>query len=146
MTDVSLGTPTTADADAIVQLLLSSALPPEGALDHLHTAVVARREGRVIGFAALEVYDDGALLRSVAVADDARGSGVGRAVTQAALDLARRLGVGPVFLLTTTAERYFPRFGFSAVPRAEVPRGVLQSIEFQSLCPVSSTVMRRPPG
>jgi amino-acid N-acetyltransferase len=131
------------DGPAVIDLLTASALPSEGALDHLDTAVVARRDGRVVAFAALEVYEDGALLRSVAVADGERGTGVGRAVVDAALDLAARLGAAPVFLLTTTAERYFPRFGFTTVPRTEVPPGVLQSVEFRSLCPASSTVMRR---
>jgi amino-acid N-acetyltransferase len=143
MSGVTIGPARPEDGTGIVHLLTASGLPPDGVLDHLHTAVVARRAGRVVACAALEVYGDGALLRSVAVDPAERGTGLGRAVTEAALALASRLGADPIFLLTTTAERYFPRFGFSIVPRSEVPRGVLQSIEFRSLCPASSTVMRR---
>jgi N-acetylglutamate synthase-like GNAT family acetyltransferase len=47
-----------------------------------------------------------------------------------------------VYLLTTTAESYFPRFGFVTVPRAAVPEGVRTSIEFRSACPSTATAMR----
>jgi amino-acid N-acetyltransferase len=89
------------------------------------------------------VYADGALLRSVAVAQDRRGTGLGHQLTDAALDLARTQGIESLFLLTTTAENYFPKFGFERITRAEVPPGVQQSIEFRSACPASAVVMRR---
>ena len=71
--------------------------------------IVAEREGELIGVAGLEVYGASALLRSVAVEDGWRGSGVGKALIDRALDQARQAGIEDVFLLTTTAERYFPR-------------------------------------
>ena len=77
------------------------------------------------------------------VAPEARGTGLGHRLTEAALALADRLGAPAVFLLTTTAERFFPRFGFRVVSRDEVPPGVQQSVEFRSACPASATVMRR---
>jgi amino-acid N-acetyltransferase len=130
------------DAPAILQLLAESRLPVEGLLPHLNTALVARVQGRVIGSATLEVYPDGALLRSVAVAPVARGFGVGHQLTESALELARTLDVSAVFLLTTTAEDFFPRFAFSRITREDVPAAVQESIEFQSACPSSATVMR----
>ena len=48
-----------------------------------------------------------------------------------------------IYLLTTTAERYFPKFGFEPVARADVPATVQTSIEFTSACPSSATVMRK---
>ena len=48
-----------------------------------------------------------------------------------------------LYLLTTTAERYFPKFGFERIERAEVPLSVQTSIEFTSACPSSATVMRK---
>lgn len=48
-----------------------------------------------------------------------------------------------VYLLTTTADRYFPRFGFERIARADVPASVQTSIEFTSACPTSATVMRK---
>jgi amino-acid N-acetyltransferase len=131
------------DRPAILQLLANSGLPVDGLLDHMHTAIVARDEGRVVGCAALEVYADGALLRSVAVDAAARGGGVGTQLTTAALDLASTLGLPAVYLLTTAAEGYFPRFGFQRVDRQQVPASVKTSVEFRSACPSTAIVMRR---
>jgi amino-acid N-acetyltransferase len=48
-----------------------------------------------------------------------------------------------VFLLTTAAERFFPKFGFEPVDREQVPPSVGASVEFQSACPASAIVMRK---
>jgi amino-acid N-acetyltransferase len=97
----------------------------------------------MVGCAALEVYPDGVLLRSVAVAPAARGRGIGRRLTTEAIALAESLGQPAVYLLTLTAEKYFPRFGFTAIARAQVPAGVQQSVEFRSACCASAIVMRK---
>lgn len=131
------------DGPRIAALLRTSGLPVEGLFDHLDTAFVARRAGRIVGSAALELYDDGALLRSVAVDGSVRGRGIGQRLTTAALELADALNAPAVFLLTTTADDFFPRFAFRRISREEVPPGVQQSIEFRSACPASATVMVR---
>jgi amino-acid N-acetyltransferase len=46
--------------------------------------------------------------------------------------------------LTTTAERYFPKFGFERIERNDVPASVQASVEFTSACPSSAIVMRKP--
>ena len=131
------------DRAAILQLLSESGLPADGLLDHLSTALVARAGDRVVGCAALEVYPEGALLRSVAVADTAKGQGIGTQLTNAALDLARTLRMPAVYLLTTTAEGFFPKFAFQPVARHDVPASVQASVEFRSACPSSAVAMRR---
>ncbi|HUF25689.1 MAG TPA: hypothetical protein VMM18_01810 [Gemmatimonadaceae bacterium] len=45
--------------------------------------------------------------------------------------------------LTTTAERYFPSFGFVPTARDAVPEEVQRSPEFAGVCPSSATVMMR---
>ena len=132
-----------ADVSAIEALLRDNALPVDGVRDRLGTTLVATEEGRVIGTAALEVFGDGALLRSVAVAAPRRSSGAGGRLVQALLELASERDLRAVYLLTTTAEAYFPRFGFRRVSREVVPPGVRQSVEFTSACPASAAVMRR---
>jgi amino-acid N-acetyltransferase len=132
-----------ADADDVFRLLKQNELPVDGLRDHMATTLIARQDGRIVGSAALEVYPDGALLRSVAVAPELQGHGLGRELTEAALRLAHDLHVPAVFLLTTTADRYFPRFGFERVTRADVPAAVQRSVEFTSACPSSATVMRK---
>jgi amino-acid N-acetyltransferase len=131
------------DLPAIHALLDRLHLPLEGVDEHLRTMLVAREEEEIIGTAALELYQEGALLRSVAVDPRWQGRQLGHQLTGAALDLARAHGAVAVFLLTTTAERFFPRFGFETIGREQVPPSVRQSVEFQSACPASAIVMRR---
>jgi len=130
-----------ADLPAILDLLTQHGLPHDGLADHIAGTLVAREGDTIIGSAALEHYGEAALLRSVAVAPTLRGQGIGGQLTAAALDLARRLGVHQLYLLTTTAEGYFPRFGFHAITRAEVAHAVQVSDEFTGACPTSAAVM-----
>jgi amino-acid N-acetyltransferase len=139
--DIARATPD--EGPSILQLLRQAGLPVDGLLNHLETAFVARVDGRVLGCAALEVYKEGALLRSVAVAPAVQGRGVGRRLTEAAITLAQSLDVPAVYLLTTSAERYFPKLGFVPITRAEVPARVQDSVEFGSACPASAVVMQR---
>jgi amino-acid N-acetyltransferase len=131
------------DAEAVLRLLALHRLPPDGLASHLATTLVARQNHEVVGSAALEVYPDGALLRSVAVAPEAQGHGLGRRLTDAAIRLAQDRQLPALYLLTTTAERYFPAFGFEPITRADVPATVQASVEFTAACPSSATVMRR---
>jgi amino-acid N-acetyltransferase len=132
-----------ADLPHVRKLLERCKLPLDGVGDHVRTMLVAREGAQIVGTAALELYPDGALLRSVAVHPRRQGSGLGRELTEAALRLAATRGTAAVFLLTTTAERFFPRFGFEEVTRDDVPTSVRASVEFRSACPASAVVMRK---
>lgn len=131
-----------ADLAAIFELLAESGLPCDGLADHVGAALVARAAGEVVGSAAIELYGGAGLLRSVAVAPAWRGRGLGRELTAAALDLARARGVERIYLLTTTAETYFPRLGFAPIERGEVDAAVQVSAEFTGACPASAAVLR----
>jgi amino-acid N-acetyltransferase len=131
------------DLPGIRALLERLDLPLAGVDEHLATMLVVKEGEQVVGTAALELYDDGALLRSVAVDARLQGRQLGHQLTEAALRLATTHGANRVFLLTTTAERFFPRFGFEPITRDEVPSSVRASVEFQSACPASAIVMRR---
>jgi amino-acid N-acetyltransferase len=145
------------DLPDVLALLRAQGLPLDGVADHLPTLLVARTSvgqssaspgpsdtvRRVVGVAALELHSDGALLRSVAVDSALQGHGLGHRLTEAALQLAAAHRVQDVFLLTTTAERFFPRFGFEEIARDLVPPAVRTSVEFISACPASAVVMRR---
>ena len=131
------------DTEGVLRLLEQNHLPLDDLENHLATTLVARQEDRIVGSAALEIYPDGALLRSVAVAPQLQGHGLGHALTDAAIGLARRLQLPAIYLLTTTAERFFPKFGFERIQRADVPATVQTSIEFTSACPSTATVMRK---
>jgi amino-acid N-acetyltransferase len=131
------------DLAQIRSLLERLHLPLEGVDEHLSTMLVARDGEQIVGTAALELYADGALLRSVAVEPEQQGRQLGHQLTDAALRLATTHGVRTVFLLTTTAGRFFPKFGFEQTTRDQVPLSVRASVEFQSACPASAMVMRK---
>lgn len=135
---------TSADVGSVGRLLDGLALTRAGVPDWIGHFWVAEDGGAVVGVAGLELYGTAALLRSVAVDPAWRGSGLGRLVTERALDDARSAGATEVFLLTTTAEDYFPRVGFAAVARECVPDALMASEEFRGACPASAVVMRRP--
>ena len=143
MNDIRIEPAAASDAADIERFVEAAGLPLDGLADHLTTTLVARRGPAIVGTAALEVYTDGALLRSVAVDASLRGAGLGQQLTAAAIARAEDLKLPSVFLLTTTAERFFPRFGFEPISRADVPASVRESVEFKSACPASAIVMRK---
>ena len=134
---------TGADADDVLALMERAHLPTDGLAAHLEAAFVARDGDRIVGSVAIEIYEDGGLLRSVAVDADCRGAGLGGRLTAAAIEDAQRRALPALYLLTTTAEDFFPRFGFERITRDEVPASVQMSIEFRGACPASAVVMRR---
>lgn len=140
--DATIRPATSADAPAVLGLLAASDLPADGVEAHLADFLVAVRDGALIGVAGVERYADGWLLRSVAVADSERGRGLGAALTTRALERAAKAGASAVYLLTTTAEDWFPRWGFRRIGRDAVPAGVRQSVEFTGACPATAAVMK----
>lgn len=131
------------DLGPVLARLRAASLPEEGVAEALGGFVVAEDDGGIVGAAGVERYGRDALLRSVVVAPEWRGRGLGAALVEGALRAARDGGARAVYLLTTTAEGYFPRHGFRAIPRAEVPKAVRESVEFRSACPESAVVMVR---
>lgn len=140
---VALRSARPADQGAIETLLSRLELPTAGVAEWLDRFLVAEHEGAIVGAAGVELYGDGALLRSVAVDPAWRGSGVARALVDRALDVAQTAGAREIFLLTTTAEHYFPRLGFACISRDDVPAPVQTSVEFRGACPASAVAMRR---
>ena len=141
MSDIRIEPATHEDAGGLLALMERAHLPTDGLSDHLDAALVARDGNRIVGSAAIEIYADGGLLRSVAVDADHRGAGLGERLTAAAIEAAERRELPALYLLTTTAERFFPRFGFERIAREDVPASVQASIEFRGACPDSAVVM-----
>ncbi len=140
---VELRTADSKDLPGVLSLLGRAALPTAGIDDDFSHFIVAESQGKLVGVVGLELYGASALLRSAAVEESWRGTGVGRVLVERALDVARQQRIDDVYLLTTTAEQYFPRFGFACVSRDAVAAGVRSSIEFRAACPASAVVMRK---
>jgi len=134
------------DLSAVESLLTASELPTDGVRANFSGFVVADDNGAIAGAIGLEKYGSVALLRSAVVAPDHRGTGVGRKLVEQLLERAEEAGVDELYLLTTTAENYFPRFGFTRTTRATVPDALKASAEFRGACPDTAVVMTRPLG
>jgi len=92
----------------------------EGLRDYL----VAEHDGQVIGCAACHVvWDDLAEIKSLAVAAQWQGQGIGKRLVETCLDDARTLGVARVFVLTFRPE-WFRRRGFSDLDKSQLPHKI----------------------
>ena len=133
-----------ADLPGILALLQYCDLPSEGMAEHVATAVVARLGDRIVGCSVAEIIPDGAVIHCVAVDPDLRGVGVGHALILNALSVATRSGATEAYLCTSSAARFFPRFGFRRVRWDELPEGVRSSMEAVDVSAASTIVMVRP--
>ncbi len=98
------------------------------------------------GVVGVERHGEVGLLRSLAVRQDRRESGLGSALVLEVERLAATEGVGALYLLTTTAERFFSRRGYARVERDGVPAAIRATSEFASICPASAAVMHKALG
>jgi amino-acid N-acetyltransferase len=139
------------DLPAVQRLLPDAGLPTDDVADlfteHAAEFVVAEdpaAPGELVAVAGIEVCCDDALLRSVAVRPAWRRHGVGQELVRHLVHAAEARGFRAMYLLTMTAEHYFPRFGFERVGRDVVPAAVAATPEFRGMCPATAVAMRLP--
>lgn len=133
------------DLPSIRRLLEIESLPAndltESSLDHF---LVVREGSSVTAAVGLEVYGDVALLRSLVVAEAARGKGWGAKLAAAAEALAKKAGVASIYLLTISAEDFFKAQRYRRIDRAEAPESIRRTTQFSALCPASAILMVKP--
>jgi amino-acid N-acetyltransferase len=96
-----------------------------------------------IGLVGLQIAGPHALLRSLVVNAPARRAGVGSQLVAHAEGYARAHGVTSIYLLTTTAERFFRDRGYVLAARDEAPASIRSTREFADICPTSSAFMHK---
>jgi amino-acid N-acetyltransferase len=85
---------------------------------------VAELDGRVVGCGALHVmWEDLAEIRTLAVAPEVTGTGLGGRLLEALIDDAREIGVQRLFCLTFETT-FFARHGFTEIEGQAVPMEV----------------------
>jgi amino-acid N-acetyltransferase len=132
---------TVGDAADVLSLLCAAGLPEAGVLEANVCFFVADLNGAVIGAAGLEIHGRDGLLRSVVVQAGLRDREIGRRLTVQVIAAARAANVRDLYLLTTTAARYFRRYGFVHLDRPSVSPEVQNSHEFREACPATATAM-----
>jgi len=126
----------------VISLLKKSDLPFEDITPELLENFYAYngKEG-ITGVVGLEIYDEAALLRSLAVESSERGRGFGKSLVKFAENSAKRKNVKSIYLLTTTTQKFFERNGYVCIDRKEAPEAIKKTKEFSEICPSSSVFM-----
>jgi len=131
------------DYTQVCSLLQSESLPTidlERDLPHFFVKTINEE---IVGSIGMEHYGESGLLRSMLVRPTFRNKGIASELVNHLSHYAKDRGVRKLFLITNTAEDYFQRMGFTKVLREKVEKEVLQSKEFNGLCPASSAIMMK---
>lgn len=132
------------DLPAIRWLLEYDLLPTDDLTQQLlEHFLVCRDEKGVVGTIGLQPLGEFGLLRSLVVAQDRRGEGVGSELIRAAEVLAERSRRRSIYLLTTTP-RFFETREYRVIPREAAPLDIQHSAQFSQLCPTSAVLMAKP--
>jgi UDP-N-acetylmuramate: L-alanyl-gamma-D-glutamyl-meso-diaminopimelate ligase len=100
--------------------------------DRAGEVLVVADETGIIGCVAVEIHDEGATLRSLAVLSERRGRGLGWMLADAATQRARQCGAKRLYLLTEHATDFFAeKLGFRAVDRVMIDPEVAVSMHFR---------------
>lgn len=92
--------------------------------ESLRDFFVLDQDGSIVGCCALHInWEDLAEVRSLAVHEDLRGEGLGKALVLACLEEARQLGISRVYALTYRAG-FFEGLGFLPVSKDSLPQKV----------------------
>ncbi len=143
MTSPTFRPATVADLGPVRDHLRAAGLPSSDVVAGRQEFLVAWQGERLVGTVGIELHGRDGLLRSLAVVDDLRRQGLGGALHRRALALAAARGVRTLYLLTTTAERFFAARGFDRISREAVPDALRATPELASLCPAGAVCMRR---
>jgi arsenate reductase (glutaredoxin) len=100
-------------------------------------------DGAVVGHAGYELYGTDALLRSVVVAPEARGRGIGRALVRLLMRRAVAEGAREAYCLTIDARAFFAALGFAVIARADAPAAIRSTKQMAELCPDNAVLLHR---
>lgn len=129
---------------AVIQLLENVELPTSDLTNaHMSDFFYAGPAANPQGIVGVEFHGSHALLRSLAVSPEHRSQGLGRRLVERAEQHARVHDAVSIYLLTTTAERFFRSRGYVDVPRDSAPSDIRSTPEFSTLCPSSSAFLMK---
>lgn len=127
----------------VQQLLAACQLPTDDlqdAANNLHL-FGCQADDHLAGLVGLQIHGADALLRSLAVADCARGQGLAAELLAYAEQQATAHGVQAIYLLTTTAEAFFTQRGYRLAERSVAPPAIVATRQFRGLCPATAAFM-----
>lgn len=128
----------------VVRLLEKAGLPTSDLADeHMQDFFYAGPATAPIGVVGVQLYGTDALLRSLVVLEEHRAHGLGQALVERAERHARERGAATIYLLTTTAEKFFRSRDYAVTSRDSAPSAIRSTPEFAGLCPASSAFLSK---
>lgn len=121
------------DLPQIEALLMSESLPLFEAERFLDTFWVAEADGNLVGCVALEIYEDTALLRSVATTPEQRGTGVGGKLCRLAVEQGKARGLRTLYLFTMDAAPFFAHLGFEPCTMEDFAEPARRSTQYAAV-------------
>jgi len=103
------------DVPALADMIASENLPPFFIEEFLDGFLIAERGGAMLACGGVESYGDCAVLRSIVVAPEARGLGLGRDIGDRLITVGRERGARHLYLFTMDAWAFWKRLGFEDV-------------------------------
>lgn len=134
---------TAADLLPLLGLLEAAGLPRDGVQERFPGGYAAV-DGPLglVAAAGVEEHGREGLLRSVVVAPDQRGRGLGAELVRDRVAWAGARGLARVWLLTTTAAPFFRQLGFEPAARDAAPPELQASSELARACPAGAECLR----
>lgn len=129
--------------EEIQNLLKNSGLPYEDIGMHLNNFLCVMNNEKIIAAGGFEIYDDVALLRSLAVTEAKRNEGLGQLIYAALIEHAKTKNIKQIYLLTETAEKFFIKNGFTKVERNIIPDTIKNTYEYKVLCAESAILLMK---
>lgn len=134
---------TPSDGSRILNLLHQAGLPAADLADERTWShfILATQNGYDAGVIGLETHSPFGLVRSLAVMETARGSGLGAQLLGRIEAHALSLNIAQLGLITNGVEKYFFRHGYREVARPDAPSALRETKQFRDICPDSAAIM-----
>ncbi len=147
----------TAANSTIITLLRSQSLPVDDLSDNSCVTLFAARASSIgvenlednecdeciVGLVGIERFNTSALLRSLVTDPKVRGKGYAKELVTFSENWSKQQGISKLFLLTTTADKFFSRLGYTSITRELAPPEIARSEQFSNLCPGSAVFMMK---
>ncbi|MFD3164710.1 GNAT family N-acetyltransferase [Herpetosiphon sp. NSE202] len=101
------------------------------------------QNGNLLACGALEVYGEVGLLRSVAVTPDHQNQGLGAVLLVALEQQAQQQGLQTLYLLTTSAAKFFAAHGYQPIERSEADERLHASVQWGAICSSASLMVKQ---
>ncbi|MBN3755558.1 arsenate reductase (glutaredoxin) [Paraburkholderia sp. Tr-20389] len=139
-----VGRPISGDDPGFVQALRDAELPSVDLKEPGRSFFAfSTLTGSHLGYGGFEQFGQDGLIRSLVIASEHRGKGIGRNVLAVLLRAAFDAGSRTAWLLTTNESAFFEKSGFKPVNRGAAPAAIVGSRQAADLCPSSAVLLSR---